>query len=48
MLENALLRQQLIVMARQVKRPQFTRWDRLLLVGLASRWQGWKQALLLI
>ena len=48
MLENALLRQQLIVISRQVKRPQFSRWDRLLLVWLASRWQGWRQALLLI
>jgi putative transposase len=48
MLEHALLRQQLIVVARQVQRPPFTRWDRLLLMGLASRWQGWKQALLLI
>jgi putative transposase len=47
-LENALLRQQLIVVSRQVKRPQFSRWDRLVLVWLASRWQGWKQALLLI
>jgi putative transposase len=48
MLENALLRQQLIVVSRQVKRPQFTRCDRLLLVWLASRWQGWRPALLLI
>ena len=34
--ENALLRQQLIVINRQVKKPQFTSLDRLLLVSLAS------------
>ena len=33
--ENALLRQQLIVLRRQVKRPMFTRTDRILLVLLA-------------
>jgi putative transposase len=33
--ENALLRQQLIVLRRQVKRPTFTRTDRILLVLLA-------------
>ncbi len=48
MLKNALLRQQLVVVARQLKRAQFTRWDRLLWVCLASRWQGLRQALLLI
>src|SRR6266699_1941643 len=32
--ENALLRQQLIVLRRQVKRPTFTRTDRILLVLL--------------
>ncbi len=34
--ENALLRQQLIVVARQAKRPRFTAWDRWLMVWLAS------------
>lgn len=33
--ENALLRQQLIILSRQVKRPTCTRTDRLLLVLLA-------------
>ncbi len=33
--ENALLRQQLISLRRQVKRPTFTRTDRILLVLLA-------------
>jgi putative transposase len=46
--ENALLRQQLIVINRQVKKPQFTPLDRLLLVSLASKVEAWKQALLII
>lgn len=46
--ENALLRQQLIVLNRQIKKPIFTPLDRLLLVGLASKVQTWKQALLIV
>ena len=34
--ENALLRQQLIILCRQVKRPACTKMDRMLLVLLAS------------
>jgi transposase InsO family protein len=43
--ENALLRQQLIVLRRQVKRPQLTRGDRLRFVLLARCTRFWKQAL---
>lgn len=46
--ENALLRQQLIVLARSTKRPRITRPDRALLVLLASRVRSWRQALLLV
>jgi putative transposase len=46
--ENALLRQQLIVLARSTKRPRITRSDRALLVLLASRVRSWRQALLLV
>src|SRR5205085_7829675 len=46
--ENALLRQQLIVLRRQVKRPTFTRTDRILLVLLARLVRTWQQALLLV
>ncbi len=46
--ENALLRQQLIVLDRQVKHPTFTPFDRGLLVVLASRLPHWKQALLIV
>ena len=46
--ENLLLRQQLIVLNRSVKRPRFTRADRLLFVLLASKLQGWKDALLIV
>src|SRR6266511_3214760 len=46
--ENALLRQQLIVLARTAKRPRITHADRPLLVLLASRVRSWRQALLII
>ena len=46
--ENLLLRQQLIVLNRSVKRPRCTRADRLLFVLLASRLQGWMDALLIV
>jgi putative transposase len=47
-MENALLRQQLIVLNRSVKRPQLTRADRWLMVLLTSKLQHWKQAVLII
>src|SRR5829696_5092693 len=46
--ENALLRQQLIVLARTAPRPRLTRADRRLLVLLASRVRAWRQALLIV
>ncbi len=46
--ENALLRQQLIVLNRSVKRPRLTDIDRSLLVLLASRVHAWKDALLIV
>jgi hypothetical protein len=46
--ENAMLRQQLIVLNRQVKRPQLTNGDRIRLVFLARCTQFWQQALHII
>ncbi len=46
--ENALLRQQLIILRRQVKRPACTKTDRMLLVLLARMVRTWKQALFII
>jgi putative transposase len=43
--ENAMLRQQLIVLNRQVKRPQLTQGDRVRLVLLARLTEYWQQAL---
>jgi len=43
--ENALLRQQLIVLNRQIKRPQLTNSDRFRLVFLSRFTVFWKQAL---
>ena len=48
MAEDAFLRQQLITLKRQVKRPTCTKGDRLLLVLLARMVQTWKQALLIV
>jgi len=46
--ENAFLRQQLVVLARQVKRPVLTPADRLRLVLLARLVRGWRAALLIV
>ena len=46
--ENALLRQQLIILRRQVKRPPITRIDRVLLVLLAQLVRAWKLALYIV
>lgn len=48
LLENALLRQQLIVLKRQVKRPKLRWRDRAVIVALASRLTTWKQTLLIV
>jgi hypothetical protein len=48
MLENMLLRQQLIVLKRQVKRPALSWRDRTLFVLLASRLRTWRQALVIV
>ncbi len=45
--ENALLRQQLIVLHRQAKKPRFTPSDRLWFVLLASRLPDWREVLLI-
>jgi len=42
------LRQQLIVLERQVNRPKLTQRDRQVLVLLASRIKGWKKALIVV
>ena len=48
MAENALLRQQLIILKRQVKRPACTKTDHILLVLLARAVRAWKQTLFLV
>jgi hypothetical protein len=47
-LENALLRQQLIVLKRQAQRPALSWRDRAPFVLLASKLHTWKQALLIV
>jgi transposase InsO family protein len=46
--ENALLRQQLVVLKRGTKRPRCTPSDRALLVLLVSWVRAWRQALLIV
>jgi putative transposase len=46
--ENALLRHQLLILHRQVKRPVYRKRDRLLLVLLARMVRPWKEALFLV
>src|SRR5216683_5491090 len=47
-LENLALRQQLVVYKRTVPRPRLRTTDRLLWVGLATVWAGWRQALVIV
>ena len=46
--QNALLRQQLIILRRQVKRPAYSRADRVLLLLLARAARNWKQTLYIV
>src|SRR5260221_3590543 len=46
--ENVLLRQQLVGLRRQAKRPRFNRWDRLILLWLANKARNWKNARLIV
>ncbi|MEI7836707.1 MAG: integrase core domain-containing protein [Planctomycetota bacterium] len=46
--ENAVLRHQLFVLQRSVKRPRLARSDRVLFVWLSRLWSGWRSALLIV
>ena len=46
--ENALLRQQLIVAQRHVKRPRIRAYERAIMVGLAAITDTWQSAVLLV
>jgi transposase InsO family protein len=48
LLENALLHQQLLVLNRQVKRPQLRGRDRAVIVGLTSLLVTWRNAMLIV
>jgi putative transposase len=47
-IENLALRQQLAVYKRTAPRPRLRTTDRLLWVGLAKVWTGWRQALVIV
>lgn len=46
--QNALLRQQLIILNRQTPKPKFTTFDRFFLVVLASKIGSWKNTLFVV
>ena len=46
--ENTLLRQQLIVLSRQVKKPKYTPLDRTILVILSRLSRSWRDAVLIV
>jgi putative transposase len=48
MLEDALLRQGLIMVSRQVKRPRLSWRERGIMVLLASRLPNWKETLFIV
>jgi hypothetical protein len=47
-LENLALRQQFAVLTRTVKRPQLRSRDRLFWILLATGWQDWRSALIVV
>ena len=47
-LENALLRQQLIALQRRVQHPKLSWRDRTLIVLLASKLRRWKEVLMIV
>jgi hypothetical protein len=48
MAENAFVREQLLIAARQVKKARFCAIDRALLVALAATFAHWRDALVLV
>lgn len=46
--ENVVLRQQLVVLRRQVKRPVLTRIDRLVIVGASALTATWRDSLMVV
>ena len=46
--ENAFLRQQMIILSRQPKRPALTWRERVLLVLLANKLRTWKESVLIV
>jgi putative transposase len=48
LVENALLRQQLVILRRHVQRPAYRKTDRFLLLFLARTVRTWKQALFIV
>ena len=47
-LENVVLRHQLAVLQRSVRRPRLRRRDRIFWTGLSRLWAGWRSSLVIV
>ena len=47
-LENLLLRQQIIILKRKTKKPKLKNIDRIILIWISKLWNDWKSALIIV
>ena len=47
-LENLLLRQQIIILKRKTKKPKLKNIDRIILIWISKLWNNWKSALIIV
>ena len=47
-LENVVLRHQLAVLQRSVRRPRLRRRDRIFWIGLSRLWAGWRSSRVIV
>ena len=47
-LENLLLRQQIIILKRKTKKPKLKNIDRIILIWISKLWSNWKSALIIV
>jgi len=47
-IENLVLRQQLVIMRQSIKRPRIHKRDRFFWISLSRFWKGWQDALIVV